>query len=210
MIVPRRAGRVALWQVAVLVVLATFLGSLPGAAMAQGGSTPVPASSPGPAFVNISATSSFSFTPASFSVQPGQSVHLIVTQLADFNHTFTLSSVANFTLPSTDTSAEVAEFFNSHPPLVNLSLGSTVGVQFPVTFTAPATPGTYEFVCLIHFPVMTGTMTDSSTPSSSSSSGPSTTELVAIGVGIAVIVILGVVLVARRRRRHPPPEPPAQ
>ncbi len=203
MIVSRRAGCVALWQVAVLAVLATFLGSLPGAAMAQGGSTPVPASSPGPAFVNISATSSFSFTPASFSVLPGQSVRLIVTQLADFNHTFTLSSVANFTLPSTDTSAEVAEFFNSHPPLVNLSLGSTVGVQFPVTFTAPTTPGTYEFVCLIHFPTMIGTMVDSNATTSASSSGPSTLEVVAIGAGVAVVVIAAVLLAVRRRGAPP-------
>lgn len=153
-------------------------------------------------FVNITATSSFSFVPSSFTVAPGDSVHLIITQAADFEHTFTLSSVANATIPSSDTPAEVAAFFNAHPPLVNISLGSTAGAEFPVTFTAPSTSGTYEFVCLIHFPEMVGAMTDSnSAPPVSGSSGLSPLELAAIGAVVAIVVIVAAVVVVRRRRK---------
>lgn len=153
-------------------------------------------------FVNITATSSFSFVPSSFAVVPGESVHLVVTQAADFEHTFTLSSVPNATIPSSDTPAEVAAFFNAHPPLVNLSLGSTAGVKFPVTFTAPSSLGTYEFVCLIHFPAMIGVMTDSSSaPPASATSGLSPLELATVGAVVAIVVIVGVVVAVRRRRK---------
>jgi len=152
--------------------------------------------------VDIMATQDISFVPDSFTVLPGEAVTLVVTQGADFEHTFTLSSVANFTLPSSDTPSEVAAFFNAHAPIVNLSLGSTVGSQHTVTFTAPSTPGNYEFVCLVHFPQMTGEMIDSnSTAAGSSGGGVSTVEVVAIGAVVAAVVVAAVVFVVRRGRR---------
>ena len=152
--------------------------------------------------VNITATSDLSFVPDSFTVLPGETVHLIVTQAADFEHTFTLSSVANFTLPSSDTPGEVAAFFDAHAPLVNLSLGSTAGSVHSVTFTAPSTPGTYEFVCLVHFPEMTGVMSDSAaTPTGSGNGGLSTSEVIAIVAVVAAVLIAAAVFVVRRRHR---------
>ncbi|HYB78619.1 MAG TPA: plastocyanin/azurin family copper-binding protein [Thermoplasmata archaeon] len=152
--------------------------------------------------VNITATEDLSFVPDSFTVLPGEIVHLVVTQAADFEHTFTLASLANFTLPSSDTPSEVAAFFNAQAPIVNLSLGSTAGSQHTVTFTAPSTPGSYEFVCLVHFPEMTGEMIDStSTPAGASGGGVSTVEVVAIGVAIAAVVIAAVVVIVRRGHR---------
>ena len=152
--------------------------------------------------VNITATSDLSFVPDSFTVLPGETVHLIVTQAADFEHTFTLSSLVNYSVPSSDTPSELAAFFNAHAPLVNLSLGSTPGSLHPFNFTAPSVPGTYEFVCLVHFPAMTGVMTDSaSAPTGSGSSGPSTLEIVAIGAVVGAVVIVAVVLMVRRRHR---------
>jgi len=171
--------------------------SLPAMAAAQ------PATTPGSVTIDITATASISFVPSSFTVSPGESVTLVVTQAANFDHTFTLSSVANTTLPSTDTPSQLAAFFNAHPPLVNLSLGSTAGTQHTTTFTAPSSPGTYEFVCLIHFPQMTGVMTDTSSSGGGSGGGLSTTELIAIGAGAAIVVIVAAVLVVRRSRRPP-------
>ena len=154
--------------------------------------------------VNITATSDLSFVPDSFTVLPGETVHLLVTQAADFAHTFTLSSLVNYTIPSSDTPSEVAAFFNAHAPLVNISLGSTAGSVHPFTFTAPSAPGTYEFVCLVHFPTMTGVMTDSAgAPSASGGSGTSTLEIVAIGAVAAAVVVAAVVLLMRRSRRSP-------
>lgn len=186
------------WLALAVVTLA------PGTVAASGLSMMTPSAHSEPAAasvtVNITATTDISFVPDAFSVQPGESVHLIVTQAADFEHTFTLSSLANFTIPSSDTPSEVAAFFNAHAPLVNLSLGSTAGSQHPVTFTAPSTPGTYEFVCLVHFPQMTGVMTDSSgSPPSTGGGGLSEAEVIAIGAVVAAAVIAAVVVALRRR-----------
>lgn len=189
--------------VALLALVAVILASGTVAASGlsdRGGSAHV-APATASVTVNITATGDLSFVPSSFTVLPGETVHLIVTQAADFEHTFTLSSLANFTIPSTDSPSELAAFFNAHAPLVNLSLGSTAGTQHTANFTAPATMGTYEFVCLIHFPQMIGVMTDSSaSPSTSGGGGLSVAEIVGIGAGVAVVVIAAVVLVVRRRR----------
>lgn len=152
--------------------------------------------------VDISATPSLSFTPDSFTVAPGDSVHVVVTQLANFLHTFTLVDAVNQTIPSGDTPAEMYAFLHQHGVIANLSLGSTPGDEFYANFTAPLTTGTYEFLCEVHFPAMAGTMTDS-TSSGGSSGGPaslSSQELAAVGVVVAVVVIVGAVLAVRRRR----------
>jgi plastocyanin len=191
---------------AMFALASALLGGAAGAGVPSTGQPTVP---PHALPVNISATSDFSFVPGTFSVTPGEAVLLDVTQLADFNHTFTLSSVPNYTLPSSDTPLEVAAFFNAHPPLVNLSLGSVAGSQHQTLFNAPTTPGTYEFVCLIHFPTMVGTMVDSNATAASPSSGLSTLELVGIGAGVAIVVLAGVVLAVLRRRTPPKaPETP--
>ena len=196
-------SRRALGGAAVLLLVA-LTAFVPGAAAvpAVSGSS-VHSATPSSVTIDITATTDISFAPSSFTVSPGESVTLVVTQAADFAHTFTLSSVANATIPSSDTPSQVAAFFNAHPPLVNLSLGSTAGSQHTATFTAPSTPGTYEFVCLIHFPAMTGVMTDSSSSPSGGGGGGglSTTEIIAIGAGVGIVAIAAVVLVVRRSRR---------
>jgi plastocyanin len=206
--IPRRRGGATATLPVLAVLLATL--ALPvGAAAAPsftvaGAADPPVAAALAPLFVNITATESLSFSPNSFTVAPGQVVHLVVTQGADFAHTFTLSSVVNATIPSSDTPSQVAAFFNAHPPIANLSLGSTAGAQVPFTFTAPTTLGAYEFVCLIHFPSMIGTMTVSTaSPPGSGGTSPSPLEYVALGLVAAVVVIGAVVLAARRRRKSP-------
>lgn len=187
---------VALGLVLTLAMVGAVAG-VPSAARAT-----VPATS-GSVFVNISATSSLSFVPDSFTVLAGSAVHLTITQLANFEHTFTLSSVANTTIPSTDDPAQLASFFNSNAPVVNVSLGSIPGTLIVINFTAPRTLGTYEFVCLIHFPTMTGVMTvASSLPSSASSSGLSPIELIGVGAVVAVAAIVGVLYAWSRSRRR--------
>jgi len=198
--VGRAASTAALLIVALLAIAPTTiaLASVPATASAS------PATAPSSVVVNITATTDLSFAPDSFTVSPGESVLLVVTQGADFPHTFTLSSVANLTLPSSDTPSEVAAFFNAHPPLVNLSLGSTAGTKESAMFTAPTATGTYEFLCLIHFPTMVGVMTDSAgAPSASGSSGLTTLEVVAIGAVVAAVLIVAVLVLVRRRGKRP-------
>jgi plastocyanin len=155
-------------------------------------------------FINISANPALSFAPDSFSVPPGTTVHLVITQMSDFNHTFTLASVVNDTIASGTTPTQLAAFFHQHPPIVNVSLGPTVGEQYPVEFIAPATLGSYEFLCLIHFPTMTGTMTVGSPSSSSTTTSLGWIEYAGIGAaGAIVLVAIGVLIWSRARHKGP-------
>ncbi len=153
-------------------------------------------------YVNLSANPGLTWTPNHFVVYPGSLVHLVVTQNSSFEHTFDLSSVANYTFPSSDSSSDLATFFSTNPPLVNLTLGSGVlGHKYYANFTAPAV-GTYEYVCSVHFPGMTGVMTSEiPAPSPPPPSGGSTPVLYWVAGGIvAVIVVIGVVVALRRGR----------
>lgn len=183
-----------------LVALAPGVGAYP-----PGPSAPASASPAASTTVYIVATASFSFLPGSFVVTPGETVHLVVNQTTTTAHTLTISSLVDFSLPSSDSATAMYAFFHAHPPLANLSLGSTAGGQNSTTFTAPIVQGTYEFLCEIHYSIgMVGTMTDSnSTAAVSGGGGPSTAELVAIGAVVALALIAGIVVVVRRRHRAP-------
>ena len=155
----------------------------------------------GPEVIDIQATTTLTFVPNTFTVAPGAAVEVVVTQLANFEHTFTLVNAVNATIPSSDTPAEMYAFIQSHGTLVNVSLGSTPGAKFYENFTAPTSPGAYEFLCEVHFPSMTGTMTDSASSPSSSSSGLSVLDYGLIGAVAGIVVIAGVLVAVRRRGR---------
>lgn len=165
--------------------------------------------------VSISTEHDFDFLPPKVTVTAGDTVDLVVTQGDVLPHTFTLSSVANYTIPSDTTTAGLYAFFNAHPPLdgVNLSLPGTPGAQAFANFTAPAV-GTYEFVCLIpgHFQEgMFGFLYSSN--QTSPSSGPSSTALLLTplelgAIGGAAVVIVAAVLIARRRSGGKRPQAP--
>ncbi|HYA10906.1 MAG TPA: hypothetical protein VEH10_04470 [Thermoplasmata archaeon] len=195
----RRSKRGGVWAavLAASFVAAGFVAGLP-AVRAVG-----PAVSPTVDYVNITATSSLSFAPASFTVYPGASVHLTVLQAANFLHTFTLSPVRNATIPSSDTTSELDAYLHAHTPTVNLSLGSTGGKSFHANFTAPSV-GTYEFLCIIHFPGMVGTMTSSkSGPATAGTTPISATDLEIVGGALVVVVaVVAVALYLRRRKRE--------
>ena len=170
-----------------VVLLAAALGATTFAVVAVGSGASIHPAAPNPTndYINVTATGTLSFVPSSFSVFPGATVHLRVTQGANFQHTFTLSSVANTSVPSVG-------WFSTHPPLVNLSLGTTSGVVFTATFVAPAV-GSYEFVCEIHYPSMKGSMTSTSaspapSPSAGGSGGLSPIEQVIIAAAVFVVV----------------------
>lgn len=156
-------------------------------------------------YVNITATNGLSFTPNAFTVIPGAQVHLTVTQGSNFLHTFTLSSVPGVTNLSTYTKPQLDAFLHAHPPLVNLSLGTTAGVKSSVIFVAP-NPAVYEFICYIHYNSgMTGLMTSSNSTAASPAPTLSEAGLLAIGGGVAAVV-LAFAWVLLRRRSHRPPD----
>ncbi len=178
------------------VGLLTILGIAP-AALALGAHPLGPSAAPNPTVDNVTvcATALNSFQSNAFSVYPGALVHLVVVQTTTTVHTFTLSPVANVTIGST-------AFFHTHTPLVNLSLTSVK--SFYANFTAPPV-GTYEFVCIYHWPTMIGEMTSTTgPPPSSGGSGAMTIPPVdwAIAGAVAAIGAVGAgTAVALRRRR---------
>ncbi len=206
---PRTARRPAVRALfAALVALAVAAG---GAGPALAVSAPRAAAA-GTTFLNLSATNLLSFVPATLTVTANAPVVLRITQAADFEHTFTLSSVANVTLPDTDTAAQVYAFFTAHPPLVNLSLGSVAGAVLYANFTAPPT-GSYEFLCEApgHFQAgMHGELVSGSGTTSHASSLTANEELVVtLVVVVAIVAVVALFLRARRRGSTAGPPPPA-
>jgi plastocyanin len=98
--------------------------------------------------LSVSVGDQFAFTPDTLeAAAPGDNVTITVTQLGTEAHTFTLSSVANFSFPTADSSVDLQTYFTAHPPLVNLTINGTTGFTASATFTSPAL-GVYEYVCL--------------------------------------------------------------
>lgn len=165
--------------------------------------------------VTIMVGSVFSFTPNTIQANPGDTVTLTFVLGSDANspHTFTLSSVANYSFPSSETSTQFSQFFAAHAPLVNLDAAGA-GSTNSTTFTAPA-KGYYEFICLQpgHFSVgMFGYLGSGVTPPNSAppSTGPGAGVFI-IGGTIAALVITAIVLafvIGRRRgaMHEMPPE----
>ncbi len=160
--------------------------------------------------VSVATTSSFAFVPDTLTVYPGALVHLVVTQESPLAHTFVLSPVANQTIPTSDTSAEVYAYFNANPPLVNLSVPGVVGDRAYANFTAPAI-GSYEFVCEIpgHFQSgMHGELVSTTqTGGSTGMSFPLELTVLVVALVIVVAAVAGVLLLRRRRARSPPGGP---
>lgn len=191
------------------LVLALLLASLlPLGSGALGSAQAASPFSSNPTVVMLQTTTSFSYEPSTFTVAPGASVEVIVTQMTSVGHTFTIVDAVNATIPSSDTTEEMLAYIQLHGTIANQSIPATLGSLTTINFTAPSVQGAYEFLCEIHFPVMVGQMLVSSSapPAGSSSSGLSTTEWIAIGAVVAVVVVAGVVVGARRRR---PPTPRA-
>ena len=214
-----RVGRKTV-VLALLLVLALL--ALPALAY-LGGATPSPVvvRSHGTESVTVTVGSAFAFTPSDFEVTPGDQVTITVEQLDSAEHTFTLSSVANYSLnPSTNSSSDLATFFSEHPPLVYVHINGTQGETQTRTFTAPRL-GTYQFVCEIsgHFQSgMWGLMGSGVAVGPPPGPGIPTGFYIIAGVVVSLVVIaivLGFVIGKREGGRYemPPerlgyPEPP--
>ncbi len=172
--------------------------------------------------LGVTVGTAFAFTVSTNEVTPGDNVSVTLTQTDDVEHTFTLSSVANYVIPSSDSTSQLDAFFAQHPPLVNFTIPAGQAT-YTTTFIAPPL-GVYEYVCLIpgHFQAgMSGLLGSGEQPAGSTApaTGPGW-QVFFIGGTIASLVIIALVLgfvVGRRRgsvHEMPPerlgyPEPPA-
>jgi plastocyanin len=174
---------------------------------------PSPGAAPAVTSISISANNFF-FSPNSLGpLAVGSNITLTLHQLASTGHTFTLSSLANYTLPAQASASNLTTFFTTHPPVVNVSLNGTVGETHVVTF-ALHTTGFYEFLCLVggHFQSgMFGFLGYGVTPPNAlPETGPGAPVFI-IGGTIVGLVILALVLafvIGRREgaKHEMPPE----
>jgi plastocyanin len=211
--VPRTHARAA---VACLVVAALLaIGLVP--ALESGRAPPstssgVRTSASGVDFLNVSVSDQLAFTTNIGEVQPGDSVHVIVTQLGTVPHTFTLSPTAGYKFPSTDSAGDLQAYFSSHAPIVNVQVGATTGAKYYANFTAPPI-GVYEYVCTQpgHFPSMSGLLGSGEAAGSlSTSNGPGAPVYIISGtiVGLVVLALVLGFVVGKRRgsAEEMPPE----
>lgn len=181
----------------------------------------VAAAAPGPGRVTVGVASNsltvtvgstFSFTLSTDEVTPGDNVSVTIVQTDDVQHTFTLSSVANWAFTDANTTSDLQKFFAAHPPLVNVTIPAGQST-LTASFIAPAF-GEYEYVCLVagHFQAgMRGFLGSGEHGSSSSTNDGPGAPVFLIGGTIAGLVVLALVLgfvIGRRRGSHDemPPE----
>jgi uncharacterized cupredoxin-like copper-binding protein len=200
---PRAANRRAFFlSLALIPVLLAGAGT---AAAAR----PSTAHPLGTAFVNITTTTQLGFAPSQVTVSPGESIDFTITQAANFNHSFVLSPLRNFSFDPSASGSNITLFFRAHTPLVNLSLDSTVGATQSATI-APLAVCTYEFVCIVptHFQFgMHGELVVANPAPGGGTSSP-TLYYIVIAVVAVVVIAAVVVLLMRRRPRAPAATPP--
>ncbi len=179
-----------------------FQAGMSGTILIQGG--------PGIA-LSENTTDSLSFVPNILSVTPSTypvTVDVLVTNLGNDGHTFTVSPLSNVTLlPSNFT-----QFFEQHSPLTNAPVPSGAGSTVWANFTVDG-PGVYQYICTItgHFAngmdgeLYVGVAIPPTPPAPS-------TAIVQVGILIGVAVLLGIgvtIVVLAAFTGRLPPKPPA-
>jgi len=156
-------------------------------------------------WLNVSTADTLVFGIAAPSeVTPGDTVHLVVTNLGSDAHTFTLSSVAGYVFSATASTSDLLDYFALNPPLVNVSIPGSVGAVVTANFTAPAY-GEYEFVCLEsgHFAAGMSGILGSGEPGATTSvdTGPGAPVFIISGTIVGLVImalVLGFVIGKRR------------
>jgi plastocyanin len=98
--------------------------------------------------MSVGANGALVFSPDTISnVAPGSPVTITITNLGSLPHTFTLSSLDNYTLPYSGNTNLTGTFLVSHPPYYSVNISGTLGGMTVATFTAPTTIGSYQFFC---------------------------------------------------------------
>lgn len=104
--------------------------------------------------MSVGANGAFAFAPNAISnITPGESLTIDITNLGSLPHTFTLSSLANYTLSYAGNTNLTSQFLVQHPYYFSINIPDVQGSVTPATFTAPTKIGSYQFFCTVpgHF-----------------------------------------------------------
>ncbi len=146
----RSRGVVSAVAVAALLFLLPVVSALDGAGSIESRPSVVHTAAGTIITLSVGASSApFSFSPNDISnIAPGSNVTIDITNLGSTPHTFTLSSLVNYSLPSAGNTNLTSTFLVSHPPFYSISIPGTPGTDVATaTFTAPTTIGSYQFFC---------------------------------------------------------------
>ena len=166
--------------------------------------------------INVTLSTVFAFALSNdYCATPVSQITINVLMTVSANpHTFTLSSVANYTFPSTDQTSDLQTFFASNPPLVNIVPNPVTGASNTTTISAPGV-GLYEAVCMesghfaagMHVQIGVGVMPPSS---GSGTPGIGAPALIIAGTIASLVVIALVLGFVVGRRRGPEEEMPPE
>ncbi|MCI4322891.1 MAG: plastocyanin/azurin family copper-binding protein [Thermoplasmata archaeon] len=155
-----RRAAAALGVVSCIVMALGLVAAAPvSAAMAQSNAIGYGhlSSAPGSVSFNVSMNDTPAFNPGNLTGAPsGSTVTLNLSNKGLYNHTFTLSKVANFQIPRGWTPAQLQSWFAANGSLVNVSV--LPGASTTATFVVPNnTAGyTFEYVSLVPYQFQAG------------------------------------------------------
>jgi hypothetical protein len=215
----RRRGLVGALAIAALVLL------LPAAIALEGhgeiGSRPAVIQTAAGATISMSVgvSGGLNYDPDAFPtsgqslISPGEAVTIDIINLGTLAHTFTVSSLVNYTLPTTAGNL-TGTFLVTHPPYYTINISATQGGMTVASFVAPKTLGSYQYFCTEtgHFAAgMEGVMGVGITvgpPPPPPGIGTPVFIIAGVIVGLVILaIVLGFVVGKREGARHEmPPE----
>lgn len=210
---------------AIVLAFAVVVAGLAGLEIVRpAGAQPV---HPDSATIDVTATTTFSFTPNTFEqLATNSTITVSLTDAGAISHTFTIIGREGWVIPASISATDFSNlvYGKSPPVLFNLNI-SAVGT-LTGTFTSPG-PGWYEFVCTEpgHFAegmygyIAFGENLPSNLTVTSGTPGPGAALFIIIGTIVSLVVIaliLGFVVGRRKGSMHEMPperlgyaEPPA-
>lgn len=99
--------------------------------------------------MSVGANGAYAFAPDAISnITPGENVTIDLSNLGSIPHTFTLSSLVNYTLPYAGNTNLTGTFLVQHPAYysINIPVGPCSNCAI-ASFTAPMVKGSYQFFC---------------------------------------------------------------
>ncbi|HZY91333.1 MAG TPA: hypothetical protein VFG07_00955 [Thermoplasmata archaeon] len=110
----------------------------------------------GPVNASVNATDQPAFTPSRIAVAAGTTLGLEVHNAGVYNHTFTVTRVANFTLPPTWSPHQLNAFFAANGTLVNLTLAAGQTAFANLSIPLSDAGASFEFVSLTPYQFQDG------------------------------------------------------
>ncbi|MGC2289860.1 MAG: cupredoxin domain-containing protein [Thermoplasmata archaeon] len=99
--------------------------------------------------MSVGAGGGYVFTPDDVSnITPGENVTIDLSNLGDIPHTFTLSSLVNYTLPYAGNTNLTSTFLVTHPAYTSTNIPAGPCSDCAIaSFIAPTVHGSYQFFC---------------------------------------------------------------